>query len=260
MTNGREITPPPSFLTLTLIPGPNVNELPPITASTFTAKTPKNTSLTNRASTSANPDPMISSVFVEANYEVLKSLLRERRRQIHNEDLCTQLEYFTEEYEGETEMEPRPAHVRETTLILLTRSPHAQRHKERVVEFEDAPNKDGSRVEMESEGGRPSKRRAEDSRIRGVNLPLPLAAHLGRSENDQPLQSTLTSIFRGHRPLINSGGNLPPNGMHLSHNALPFIPNSLQPANVPISTYVNPYSQPNMGIAYGQPLSYPPHA
>nr|GEV71213.1 reverse transcriptase domain-containing protein [Tanacetum cinerariifolium] len=35
-----------------------------------------------------------SPAFVEANYEVLESLLRERRRQRHNEDIRTELEYF----------------------------------------------------------------------------------------------------------------------------------------------------------------------
>ncbi|GKG04948.1 hypothetical protein Tco_0315335, partial [Tanacetum coccineum] len=75
----------------------------------------KNTPLTNRASTLANPNPTISPAFVEANYEVLESLLRERRRQIRNKDLCTELEYFSEEYDKEREMEPRPARVIKTT-------------------------------------------------------------------------------------------------------------------------------------------------
>ncbi|GKB38005.1 hypothetical protein Tco_0882947 [Tanacetum coccineum] len=41
---------------------------------------------------------------------------------------------------------------------------------------------------------------------------------------------------------------------------LPFIPNSLQPSNDLVPTYVNPYSQPNVGMTYGQPLSYFSHA
>ncbi|GKE37729.1 hypothetical protein Tco_1461134, partial [Tanacetum coccineum] len=127
------------------------------------------------ASNSANPDPMISPKFVEANYEVLESLLRERRRQICSKYIRTKLEYFSEEYDEEREMEQRHARVRE------------------------------------SEGGRPSERRAENIRSRGENLPPLLVAHLGRSENDQPLQSTLTSVFGGHQPSTNLGGNLPPN-------------------------------------------------
>ncbi|GJT43786.1 hypothetical protein Tco_0952501 [Tanacetum coccineum] len=78
--------------------------------------------LTNRASILNNPDPIISPAFIEANYEVLKSLLRERRRQRHNKDLRTELEYFTA-------------------------SSRVRRHKERVVEFEDAPNREGDQVE-----------------------------------------------------------------------------------------------------------------
>ncbi|GJY58410.1 hypothetical protein Tco_0458302 [Tanacetum coccineum] len=50
-----------------------------------------------------------------------------------------------EEYDEKMEMEPRPAGIR-------------------VVEFEDVPNRDESRVERNSEGGRPSERKAEDNR------------------------------------------------------------------------------------------------
>ncbi|GJR48126.1 hypothetical protein Tco_1316229 [Tanacetum coccineum] len=90
-------------------------ELPPITVSIVTARTPGNTPLTNHASTSTNPDPLISPNFIEANYEVLESLLRERRKQIRNEDLRVELDYYSEEYDEEREMEPRPARSRETT-------------------------------------------------------------------------------------------------------------------------------------------------
>ncbi|GJZ06673.1 hypothetical protein Tco_0540466 [Tanacetum coccineum] len=144
MTSGREMTPPPSFSTLTHIPGLNANELPPITVSTFTSATPKNTPLTRRASTSTNPDPMISLAFVEANYQALESLLRERRKQIHNKDLHTEFDYFSEEYDEEMEMEPRPARIRETTPVPRTGSLRARRQRERVVEFKNAPNRDGA--------------------------------------------------------------------------------------------------------------------
>ncbi|GKB80196.1 hypothetical protein Tco_0947091 [Tanacetum coccineum] len=62
-----------------------------------TPRTFKNAPLTNPTTTSNNLEPLISPAFVEANYEVLESLLRERRRQMHNEDLPTELEYFSEE-------------------------------------------------------------------------------------------------------------------------------------------------------------------
>ncbi|GKB79853.1 hypothetical protein Tco_0946748 [Tanacetum coccineum] len=120
MTNGREMTPPSGFSTLTPISGPNTNELPSITAFAFTAITPKNTPLTHRASTSTNPNPMTSPTFVEANHEILESLLRERRKQIRNADLRTELEYFSEEYDKEREKEPRPIRVKETTPVLHT--------------------------------------------------------------------------------------------------------------------------------------------
>ncbi|GJW74721.1 hypothetical protein Tco_0134091 [Tanacetum coccineum] len=106
MTSRIELTPPLGFSTLT--PIPSSNELPPITVSTFTTTTLENTSLNNRVSTSANPDTMIFPTFVEANYEILESLLRERQKQICNEDLRTELEYFSKDYEEEREMEPIP--------------------------------------------------------------------------------------------------------------------------------------------------------
>nr|GEW35984.1 reverse transcriptase domain-containing protein [Tanacetum cinerariifolium] len=115
-------------------------------------RTPENTPPTNHASTSANPNLEISLAFIEANYEVLEPLLRERRSQMRNEDLHTELKSYSEEYEKEREMEPRPAHVRETTPVLRTRSSHARRQRGRAVEFEDAPNRDVSKVERELEG------------------------------------------------------------------------------------------------------------
>nr|GEV17601.1 reverse transcriptase domain-containing protein [Tanacetum cinerariifolium] len=68
--------------------------------------------------------------------------------------------------------------------------------KERVVELEDALNREGSRVERNNEGGRPLRQRTED------------------------------------------------NG-------------SQRPSNRPIPLYVNPYPQPNMRAACGQPMSHP---
>ncbi|GJR06566.1 hypothetical protein Tco_0529550 [Tanacetum coccineum] len=154
MTSGREDSPLLGFSTLTPLPVPNVGELPPITASTFTTRSPDNTQLSNHASTSANPDLVISPAFIEANYE--------------------------------REMELRPARVRIATPVLRTRSPRVQRHKGRVVDFEEAPNKDGSRVEREPDGRSTSKRRTKEGGSRGGNLSPLIAAHLGISENEQP--------------------------------------------------------------------------
>ncbi|GJT40622.1 hypothetical protein Tco_0940487 [Tanacetum coccineum] len=111
---------------------------------------------------------MISPAFVEANYEVLESLLRERRRQIRNEDLRTNLECFSEDYDEEREMEPRPEPNREATPTLQPRSLVVRRQHERVVRFEEAPNR-------------------EDEN-RGVNLPPLLAAHLGMNESTRSFE------------------------------------------------------------------------
>ncbi|GKC94605.1 hypothetical protein Tco_1160047 [Tanacetum coccineum] len=106
----------------------------------------------------------------------------------------------------------------------------------------------------------PSEYRAYDNRSQRANLPPLLAAHLGRSENGQPLKSSLTFVHKGRQPSINTGGNIPPNSTYLSYNAQPFIPNNLQPSNGPVHTHVNPYSQPHMGVTLGQALNYPSHA
>ncbi|GJZ29486.1 gag-pol polyprotein [Tanacetum coccineum] len=177
----REETSPPGFSTLTPLSSPNVGELPPITVSTFIAKTPENTPLANHASTSAIPGPLISLAFVEANYEVLESLLRKHGKQTRNKDLHIELDYYSEEYDKEREMEPRHALVRETTL-----------------------------VERESEGRRPSEQRVEDRRSRRINLPLLLASHLRRNDNGQPLY---LQPFNGHIPTYVNSYFLPNAGM-----------------------------------------------
>ncbi|GJU88548.1 putative reverse transcriptase domain-containing protein [Tanacetum coccineum] len=156
---------------------------------------------------------MITHAFVEANYEILESILRDRLWQIRNEDLRTELEYFSEDYDEEREMEPRPERTREVTPPLRTRSPKVCRQRERVVGFEEAPNKEGSRIGRNTEGNRPSKAEVEENGRQEINLPPLLAALLGRNKNGQPLQSSLTSVHEGRQSSINIGGNLPPNGI-----------------------------------------------
>ncbi|GJX68381.1 reverse transcriptase domain-containing protein [Tanacetum coccineum] len=85
MTNGRETTPPPGFSTPPHIPNINTTERPPVTTTVFAATTPGNTPFAYRASTLTYPSPMIGLAFVEANYEILESILRDRRRVV---DMC----------------------------------------------------------------------------------------------------------------------------------------------------------------------------
>nr|GEU30247.1 reverse transcriptase domain-containing protein [Tanacetum cinerariifolium] len=96
-----EISLPPGFSTPPQIPNIDTSERLPMTTTVFAATTPENTPSTYHASTSSNPNPMISPSFVKENYKVLESLLRERRRQICNEDLQTGPEYFRKEVEEE---------------------------------------------------------------------------------------------------------------------------------------------------------------
>ncbi|GKD98345.1 hypothetical protein Tco_1382242, partial [Tanacetum coccineum] len=167
----RETTPPPGFLTPLHIPNINTTERPPVTTTMFTATTSGNTPFAYRASTLTDPAPMISPTFVEANYEILESLLRDRRRQIRNEDLRTEFEYFSEDYDDELEMEPRPERTREVTPPLRTRSPRVHRQRERVVGFEEALNRERSRIGRYIEGNEPSKAGAEENGRRKINLP-----------------------------------------------------------------------------------------
>nr|GEW81337.1 hypothetical protein [Tanacetum cinerariifolium] len=129
MTSGREITPPPGF--------PAV----PIITTMFTATTHENTPMAYRASTSVNPNPVISLDFIEANYEALKSLLRYRHRQMRNNDLLTELEYFSEDYDEEREMKPRSEPTRAATPPLRIASPRICRFEERTMRFEGAQSR-----------------------------------------------------------------------------------------------------------------------
>nr|GEX03921.1 hypothetical protein [Tanacetum cinerariifolium] len=185
----REMMPPLGVSTPPHIPNANANERPPVTTTVFAATTLGNTPFAYRASTSIAPAPMISLAFVEDNYEILESLLRDRR----------------------TQMEPRPEQTREVTPPLRTRSLRVRRQHERVVGFEEVSNRERSRTERNIEGNRPSEAGAEENERREMNLPLLLVAHLGRNENGQPLQFSLTSVHGGRQSSINIGGNLPPN-------------------------------------------------
>ncbi|GJX24074.1 reverse transcriptase domain-containing protein [Tanacetum coccineum] len=168
------MTPPPGFSTPPQIPNITTNERPLATTTVFDATTPENTPFAYRASTSTNPNPTISPVFVEANYEILECLLRERRRQTRNEDLRTELEYFSEDYDEEREMEPRPEPYREATPTLRLRSPEIRRQQERVVGFEDAPNGEGNKRGRNAEGIRSSEIEAREGKNRGEAISLQL--------------------------------------------------------------------------------------
>ncbi|GKB92655.1 hypothetical protein Tco_0964927 [Tanacetum coccineum] len=187
MTNGREMTPPPSFSTPPYIPNINTTKRPPVTTTMFAATNPGNTLFAYRTSTSTDPVPMISPAFIEANHEILESLLRDRQRQIRNEDLRIELEYFSEDYDEELEMEPRTEQARKVTPPLRTRSPRAYRQCERVVGFKETSNRERGRIRGNTEGNRPSEAGVEENGRREMNLPPLLVAHLGRSEDGQPL-------------------------------------------------------------------------
>ncbi|GJT75264.1 hypothetical protein Tco_1041989 [Tanacetum coccineum] len=172
------MTPLPGFSTPPQIPNVTTSERPPITTTVFAATTPENTPFAYHASTLTNPNLTISPAF---------------------------------DYDEEREMEPRLEPRRETAPTLRLRSPRVRRQRERVVGFEDAPNREGNRRGMNAKGIRPSKIEAREGENKRVDLPSLLAAHLGRNENSQPLRSSLTSVQGGNQPSTTTGGNHPPN-------------------------------------------------
>nr|GEU40921.1 reverse transcriptase domain-containing protein [Tanacetum cinerariifolium] len=162
----------------------------PTTTTMFAATTPENTPLGYLASTSTNHNPVFSPAFAKANYETLD-----------------------EDYDEEREMVPRTEPARAVTPPLRAASPRVRRRRKRVVGFEESQNRGESKVERNSEGGRPSEKAPRGNGSQNVNLPPLLAAHVGRSENGQPLHSSLTSAYGGQALSNNIGGNLPPNGL-----------------------------------------------
>ncbi|GKB07086.1 hypothetical protein Tco_0835319 [Tanacetum coccineum] len=144
---------------LTQIPNNTTSERPPVITTVFAATTPENTPFAYRASTLANPNPMIIPAIVEANYE---------------------------DYDGEREMEPRPEPNKEATPTLRLRYTMVRSQRERVVEFEEASNREGSRRGRNAEGIRPSEIETREDENKGVNLPLLLVVHLGRTKAVNP--------------------------------------------------------------------------
>ncbi|GJV95220.1 reverse transcriptase domain-containing protein [Tanacetum coccineum] len=222
----------------------------------FAATTPENTPMAYHASTSANPNLVINVAFIEANYEALESLLRDRCRQMRNNDLQIELEYFSKDYDEEQEMEPRLEPTRAATPPLRVASPRICRRGERTVGFERAQSRGESRVERNTERGRPLEEAPKGNEGQSVNLPPLLAAHLGRGKNGKPLQSSLTSAYGGQALPNNIGENLHSNGTFLSHHAQPIIPASLSIPNRFMPTHIHPYQQP-MSFVNGQHLSFP---
>ncbi|GJY56164.1 hypothetical protein Tco_0455279 [Tanacetum coccineum] len=138
MTNGREMTPPPGFSTPPQIVNISTSERPPVTTTVFAATTLENTPFAYHASTSTNPNPMISPA---------------------------------SDYDEVREMEPRLEPHREATPTLRLRSPGVRRQRERVMGFEDAPNREGNRRGRNAEGIRPSKIEAREGEIWGESSP-----------------------------------------------------------------------------------------
>nr|GEU59868.1 hypothetical protein [Tanacetum cinerariifolium] len=119
----------------------------PITTTMFAATTLENMPMAYHASTLANPNPVISSAFIEANYDPLESLLWDRRRQMRNNDLRIELEYFNKDYDEKREMEPRPEPTKAATPLLRIASPRIHRQGEITIGFKEAQSRGESMIE-----------------------------------------------------------------------------------------------------------------
>ncbi|GKA11015.1 hypothetical protein Tco_0690448 [Tanacetum coccineum] len=176
-----------------------------------------------RASTSANPNPVISLVFVEANYEALESLLRNRRRQMRNNDLRTELEYFSEDYDEEREMEPRPEPIRAATLTLRVASPRIRRQGERIA----LPNNIGGNLPFNGTYLSYHAQPFIPARLSIPNGSMPIHVH--------PYQQP-TSFINGQHlsfPTQTPPGNLPMGGIpdHLPQDG--YAPQTFATSNMP---------------------------
>nr|GFC07354.1 hypothetical protein [Tanacetum cinerariifolium] len=72
-------------------------------------------------------------------------------------------------------MEPRSGPAGAVTSPLRAASPRVRRRRERVVGFEKTQNRGESRVERNTEGGRPLEEAPRGNGSQNVNLPLLLA-------------------------------------------------------------------------------------
>nr|GFA95865.1 hypothetical protein [Tanacetum cinerariifolium] len=79
-------------------------------------------------------------------------------------------------------MEPRPESHREASPILQLRSPRVCKQQERVVGFEDAPNREGNRRGWNAEGIGPSeievKGEDEKEESDSIASPIPVRVQL----------------------------------------------------------------------------------
>ncbi|GJY86359.1 hypothetical protein Tco_0500385 [Tanacetum coccineum] len=214
MTSGREITPLPGFSAV------------PTTTTMFAATTPENMPLAYHASTSTNPSPVISPTFVEANYETLESLLKDRRR----------------------EMESRPELVRAITPPLPAASPRVRRRREEYWGLRKlkTEGKVGSKGTTKVEGLRKKHQEGMEalSNSVGGNIP-PNCTFL--SPNAQPFIPASLNAPNGLMPMHGSFANLPQGG----HVPLAFTNGSILPQN----GFMHPVNiPPNSYPFYTQPM------
>ncbi|GJY37755.1 reverse transcriptase domain-containing protein [Tanacetum coccineum] len=133
-----------------------------------------------------------------------------------------------EDYDEEREMVPRPEPRKEATPTLWLRSPGIRRQRERVVRFENAPNREGNRRGRNAECIRSSEIEAREA------LNFPFQTQIG----NPPAGSTFT-----YHP---QGGYIP---HAFTNNSVPSYNGHMHPTVTPSSSY--PF--------YTQPMYAPPN-
>ncbi|GJX25803.1 reverse transcriptase domain-containing protein, partial [Tanacetum coccineum] len=187
-----------------------------------------------------------------ANYKILESLLRERRRKIRNEDLRTELEYFSEDYDEEREMEPRPE-----------------------------PHKVGNMRGRNAGGIRPSEIEAKEGENRGRIFPhfwwliweemkapfIPSNLHIPAGLmpiHVNPYSQPSANFVHGQAPNFpfqTQMGNPPAGGTYAYHPQRGYIPHAFTNNSIPsYNSHMHPTVTPSSSYPfYTQPMYAPPN-
>nr|GEV72409.1 hypothetical protein [Tanacetum cinerariifolium]GEV73475.1 hypothetical protein [Tanacetum cinerariifolium] len=136
-------------------------------------------------------------------------------------------QYFSEDYDEEREIEPRPKPARAVTPPLRVASLMVHRRKERAVGLRKlkTEGKAGSKKQRRWKAFGKNTKREWKSKCKPSLL---LAVYIGRSENGKTLQSSLTSAYRAcicvpkHACVCQSKSNMPfPKPFRLSNTLRP---------------------------------------
>nr|GEY02830.1 hypothetical protein [Tanacetum cinerariifolium] len=115
---------------------------------------------------------------------------------MHNNNLRTELDYFSKDYDEEREIEPRSEPARAVTPPLRAASPRVHKRRKRVFGFEETQNRGGSRIEKTAKVEGLWKKHQEGMEVKiGQALPNNVGGNLPHNAHELP------SINSGEKPL-----------------------------------------------------------